>query len=260
MKLGFIGTGKIATAVIKGFCSSSIQNITVNLSPRSKVNSMHLSRTFPNVKRLKSNQLVLDISDIIFISLPAIDSKLILSKLEFKENHTVISFIPFLTHSELTALVKPSIRIIRAIPLPTVESHICPIPIYNGNSKVNKVLSYIGQPFKVNNEDQLHTLWVLTGFIASIFDLLKELSSWANSNSIENSTANKYLISMLHSLVYSVMKENQINLDEIAKKASTPTGLNEQVLNEVRDKKANKAYSIAANNLLKRFKDQIQEN
>ena len=67
MKLGFIGTGRIATAVIKGFCSSSIKNTTISLSPRSKSNSIYLARTFPKVKRLKSNQLVLDNSDIIFV-------------------------------------------------------------------------------------------------------------------------------------------------------------------------------------------------
>lgn len=259
MKLGFIGTGRIVTAVVKGFCSSAIKNTTINLSPRSKSNSINLARTFPNVTRLKSNQLVLDNSEVIFIALPAKDSKQILSNLKFNRNHTVISFIPFLIHSKLAKLVKPAKRICRAIPLPTVESRVCPIPVYNGNSTVMKILGFIGQPVKVEDEDQLHTLWVLTGFIASFFDLLKELGSWAKLYGIEEGTANKYLVNMFHSLVYSVMKGNQINLDEIVKKAATPGGLNEQVVEEIRNKKANKAYATAAVNLLKRFEDQIQK-
>ena len=258
MKLGFIGTDRIATAVIKGFCSSSVKNTTINLSPRSKSNSTYLARIFPNVTRLKSNQLVLDNSDIIFIALPAKDSKQILSNLKFNKNHTVISFIPFLIHSELAKLVKPAKRISRAIPLPAVESRVCPIPVYNGNSTVMKILDFIGQPVKVEDEDQLHTLWVLTGFIASYFDLLKELSAWAKFNGIKEKIANQYLLNMFHSLAFLVLKGKQIQLNEIVRKAATPGGLNEQVVKEIRNKKANKAYAIAAENLLKRFENQIQ--
>lgn len=260
MKLGFIGTGRIGTAVVKGFCSSSIKNTTINLSPRNKNNSTYLAKTFSNIKRVKSNQLVLDNSDIIFISLPAKDSKQILRKLKFKGNHTVISLIPYLINSELTKLVKPAQKIVRTIPLPTVETRVCPIPVYNGNSTVMEILGFIGQPLKVEDEDQLHTLWVLTGFIAAFFDLIKELGNWAKSYGVEVGTANKYLVNMFHSLVYSVLKGNQINLGKIVKKATTPGGFNEQVVKEIQSKRANKAYAIAADNLLKRFENQIQEN
>jgi len=111
MKLGFIGIGRIACAVIKGLCTSNIENTTINLSPRNDINSNYLAKTFFNVNRLENNQFVLDNSDIIFISVPANSSKEILNNLTFKETHTIISFIPFLIFSELAEAVKPASKI-----------------------------------------------------------------------------------------------------------------------------------------------------
>ena len=96
MKLGFIGIGRIASAVVKGLCTSNIENTTINLSPRNDSNSNYLAKIYSSVNRLENNQLVLDNSDIIFISVPPNNSKEILNNLKFKETHTIISFIPFL--------------------------------------------------------------------------------------------------------------------------------------------------------------------
>jgi pyrroline-5-carboxylate reductase len=189
MKLGFIGTGRIAGAVVKGLNTSNIENTTINLSPRNEGNSIYLAKKFSNVNRLESNQLVLDNSDILFISVPPKGSKEILQNLTFKETHTVISFIPFLVFSELAEAVKPASRISRAIPLPTVVNHDCPIPIFNSDKTVTEIISYIGQPIPVEDEDQLHTLWTLTGFIAPFYDLLKELSAWTKANGVNETIA-----------------------------------------------------------------------
>lgn len=253
MNLAFIGIGRIACAMVKGLCTSNIKNTTINLSPRNEKNSSCLANIFSNVNRLESNQLVLDNSDIIFISVPAKGSKEILNSLKFKETHNVISFIPFLIFSELVEAVKPALKVSRAIPLPTVVNHNCPIPILNADKSVKELISYIGQPLLVENENQLQVLWTLTGFIASFYDLLKELSAWTRSNGVNERIANKYIVDMFHSLTFSAKRGKQINFDELVEHATTPNGLNEQALKEIREKRVHEAYKFAADNLLKRF-------
>lgn len=253
MKLGFIGIGRIASAVVKGLCTSNIKNATINLSPRNDHNSNYLAKAYLNVNRLESNQLVLDHSDFVFISVPPNSAKEILNLLKFKETHTIISFIPFLKLSDLAEVVKPARQICRAIPLPTVVDHICPIPIFNSDKIIRKVFSNIGQPLLVDDENQLHTLWILTGFIAPFFDLLKELSVWAVSNGVNETIANKYIVDMVHSLIISTKQGDTINFNELVKHAATPNGMNEQAVKEIKTKGANEAYKIAADHLLKRF-------
>jgi pyrroline-5-carboxylate reductase len=253
MKLGFIGIGRIACAVVKGLGTSNIKNTTINLSPRNDKNSSYLAKIFSNVNQLESNQLVLDNSDIIFISVPPKGSKEVLNSLKFKETHTVISFIPFLIFSELVEAVKPASKVSRAIPLPTVVNHNCPIPILNSDKTITKLISYIGQPLLLENENQLHVLWTLTGFIASFYDLLKELSAWTTSNGVNEQIANKYIVDMFHSLTFSAKEGNQIDFDELVKHATTPNGLNEQALKELQEKRVHEVYKITADKLLKRF-------
>ena len=44
MKLGFIGTGRIASSVIKGICSSKISYTKILISPRNKTIAQDLKK------------------------------------------------------------------------------------------------------------------------------------------------------------------------------------------------------------------------
>ncbi len=253
MKLGFIGVGKIACAVVKGLCTSSMHNLTVKLSPRNEENSKELEKKFPNVDRLETNQLVLDQSAIIFLAVRPNASKDILRTLKFSVDHVVISLIPFLQLSDLAKAVEPANRISRAVPLPTVVTHNCPIPVLNSNETVTEILGYIGQPLLVDDENQLHALWTLTGFIAPFYRLLGELSDWATSNGVRKTIANQYVADMFQSLSLSAQKIRPIDFNELVRHATGPNGMNEQAGREVSKKGAHEAYTTAADNLLKRF-------
>ena len=254
MKLGFIGIGRIATAVIKGFCSSNIENVKINISPRGVENSRLLRSNYPELVRMDSNQSVLDHSDIIFIATPADHSKSILQELKFKSNHIVVSFVSLLTSAELAGIVKPAVKICRAIPLPTVEKHNCPIPVFHGDENVLSLFKHLGTPIPVHNEADLHTLWALTGLIAPFYDLCETMSEWAQSKGVDASVAKRYVIDVFWSLTSSA-EETKLNFKDLKNEATTPNGLNDQALKIIHEEKAHEAYQAAANALLKRFKD-----
>lgn len=253
MKLGFLGIGRIATAVIKGLCTSNSQDITINISPRNNEKSILLERSFPNVIRMDSNQAVLDNSEFIFVALPPGISRSILKGLTFSNNHTVISFVPFVEHAELEDAVKPARKTCRAIPLPTVEKHNCPIPVFNSNQPISSILKRIGTPITIENESELHTLWTLTGLIAPFYDLCETLSQWAQAKGIKASVADEYIMTMVWSLTSPTQKEPMPNFSELKDEATTPNGMNDQALKMINDQKAHKAYQMAAESVLDRF-------
>ena len=49
MKLGFIGTGKIASSVIIGICNSKIKYKKIIISPRNKRIALNLKKRFNKV-------------------------------------------------------------------------------------------------------------------------------------------------------------------------------------------------------------------
>ena len=72
MKLGFIGTGKITSAVINGICSSSISYNKIIISHRNKSTSSTLKKKFKKITISKDNQEIINSCDWIFLSLGAI--------------------------------------------------------------------------------------------------------------------------------------------------------------------------------------------
>ena len=56
MKLGFIGTGKIASSVITGICNSKISFKKILVSPRNRNIAQKLKRKFRKVSIAKNNQ------------------------------------------------------------------------------------------------------------------------------------------------------------------------------------------------------------
>lgn len=254
MKLGFIGVGKITTAIVDGLCTSAMKNVFVYLSPRNEENATNLEMKYPVVKRMADNQEVLDQADIIFIAVtPAMAGK-VLEELTFNAGHTVISLVPLLRYADLAAAVYPAINLSRAIPLPPVINHNCPLPVFNATDEVIKLFSYIGQPLQVADEDQLHVIWTLTGLITPFYDLLGELSDWTIRHGVDKMVANQYLANLFQSLSFMSQQADPIDFTELAKHAATPNGMNEQAGKEIREKGAHDIYTAAADNLLKRFK------
>jgi pyrroline-5-carboxylate reductase len=121
MKLGFIGTGKIASSVIAGICSSNISFKKIIISPRNKKIANNLNKKFKNIVIAKDNQQIIDQCNWIFLSVtPSVGNKII-KNLKFKSTQTIISFISTMTLIELKKAIRVKAKIVRAIPLPPIS-------------------------------------------------------------------------------------------------------------------------------------------
>ena len=61
MRLGFIGTGKIASSVITGIYNSKISFTKILISPRKKKNAKTLKKKFKKIIIAKNNQQIVEI-------------------------------------------------------------------------------------------------------------------------------------------------------------------------------------------------------
>src|ERR1700735_4719936 len=129
MKIGFLGIGKIAGAIVDGLCTSPASGDSpkssggsggapeIFLSPRNAEKSTALAKKYPGVTRLDSNQAVLDSCDIVIIALRPAVAAGILRDLHFDRRHTVVSLIPLLKYADLLPIVTPALEVSMAIPL-----------------------------------------------------------------------------------------------------------------------------------------------
>ena len=143
MKLGFIGTGKIASSVITGICNSKISFTKILISPRNKKIAQDLKKKFKKVEIAKDNQEIVDNCNWVFLSITPTVGEKIIKELKFKPNQIIISFISTITLAELKKAIKVKAKIIRAIPLPPISLKKGPVPICPPNKKVKDFFNKI---------------------------------------------------------------------------------------------------------------------
>ena len=96
MKLGFIGTGKIASSVITGICNSKIKFKQIIISPRNKTIANSLKRKFNKITIAKNNQEIIDKSNWIFLSVTPKVGEKIIKELKFKTGQIICyAVVPF---------------------------------------------------------------------------------------------------------------------------------------------------------------------
>ena len=257
MNIGFIGVGKISSALVEGFCTSQLKDYGIYLSPRGEANSKRLAQQFEAVRRVESNQQVVDESDFVFLSVLPKDVERVVEELIFKEHQIVINLTPFFVQAELEKAVLPAKHASKAVPLPSVIYHNCPIPVLNPIKEVMDLFSYIGQPLPVDTEQNMHTIWTITGLISPFYDMMGTVSDWAKNLGVEPAIADQYVADMYQSLAYAAQQSKPVDFEGLAKHAATPGGMNEQAGREIRASKSHEAYKDASDNLLARFKSRL---
>ena len=88
MKLGFIGTGTVGTALATKFSSKGYQVIAV--SSRSQTSARNLAQTIPNCHAFGSSQDVADAAELIFITTPDDTIASVASEVNWRPTHSVI--------------------------------------------------------------------------------------------------------------------------------------------------------------------------
>ena len=106
MKLGFIGTGKIASSVINGICSSKISFTKILISARNKKIANQLQKKFKKVVITKDNQKIVDNCDWVFLSVTPSVGERIIKDLNFRPTQTIISFFQQSLYQNLNKQLK----------------------------------------------------------------------------------------------------------------------------------------------------------
>ena len=234
MRLGFIGTGKIASSVITGICNSSINYKKITISPRNSKIAKNLKKKYRKVIIAKNNQEIIDKSDWVFLSITPTVGEKIIKDLKFKPKQTIISFISTITLVQLKKMINTkNIDLVRAIPLPPISLKKGPIPICPPNAKVKKFFNNLGTTVEIKNEKLSINFWSTSGMMASYYEILRAMSEWLVKRGVKKLDAQKYITSLFLALSEDAIINSKKDLKFLVKDSQTPKGLNEQGLKEL---------------------------
>jgi len=253
MRLGFIGTGKIASSVITGICNSKISFKKILVSPRNRNVAQRLKRKFRKVSIAKNNQEIVNACNWVFLAVTPKVGKKIIPNLKFRSNQKVISFIATINLAQLKKAIGKKVKIIRAIPLPPISIRKGPVPICPPDKQVKSFFNKLGTTVEIKNEKSSKNFWATSGMMAPFYEMLKVLSDWLVKRGIKRNEAQKYITSLFVALSEDSVMNSKKDLKYLVKDSQTPKGLNEQAVKQLRKAGFYRSLEKSLNSILKRL-------
>ena len=234
MKIGFIGTGAISEAMIRGMIGCAGHTEPIFVSKRSATRSARLGEDFQNVTVIEDNQEIVDQSDWVVLAVLPSQAEDIICDLSFSSSHTVISLVAGLEMESLVHHLAPASDVCRIIPLPPIEYGVGPIPLYPNQPLVADFFGKLGTVIRVEDESCFTVFSANSALMANFFEWTAWQARWMEKSGVARDEAALYASSFTSGLVSMTTRCDASQLQALSAECLTPGGLNEQVLSESR--------------------------
>lgn len=201
MKLGFVGTGTIATAVVH---SLAPHRHDIHVSERSKTNAAALAARYSSV-RVAANQIVIDQSDVVFLGLLPDVAEKTLPSLTFRPNQKVISFIAGIGLDKISKMVAPASAVALMLPYPNIVEPGSVIPMLGDKALISKLFAPQHQIVLLNDEQEMAAILCAQAVLSSVALLLKTAADWLENAGVDRARGEPFL----RGLVASNLKETE---------------------------------------------------
>lgn len=253
MRLGFVGTGAITSAIVTGLNAAGTASDTILVSPRNAEAAAALAAKFPNVTVAASNQAVLDGSDVVMLAVRPQIATEVLSELKFRADHRIISLMAITPLDTVAELVAPATRIARAVPIPTVADRRGPTPIYPPDPVVAEIFNRLGTAIEATSADQFSVYSTATATMAPYFTMAEEIAAWLTRHGVPAADARRFVATAFQGLGNIAVATPQHSLAALAGEFATRGGINEQVVAHMKARGAFDALSEGLDAVLARM-------
>lgn len=234
MRLGFLGTGAITSAMVTGL-SARESEIAIWLSPRNEAVAADLARRFRSVAIASSNQAVIDACETVVIAVRPQIAEAVLRELRFRADQNVISVVSGFPVARLAGLVAPAAQITRAVPLPSAARRKSPTAIYPRDERTVELFGLLGASFAVDTEREFDALCTITATMATYFAFAEGAAGWLTRQGIAAQEARDYVARIFLGLAETAVEKPERSFEELAADHATRGGTNEQVLTYLRE-------------------------
>jgi pyrroline-5-carboxylate reductase len=235
-RIGIIGVGEIARAVVDGLCSG-VEELPCNgveelpeifLSPRGARTATELSQGYPNVRVCADNQDVVNRSEVVVIAVRPQQRSEALAGLRIGSSHVVVNVMAGVSTDELRRILGADAPLIRAIPLPAVRERRCVTVTCPSHPVVDALFDRLGGALPIADEVVLNVFSALVATLSTHYGYLATLTTWAEKQGIASKDADRYIRSLFQGAGRALDDETR-SLHQLAADHETPKGLNERI-------------------------------
>lgn len=254
VKVGFIGTGGIATALAKGFCSSPDFAGKVWVFDINPERTAALKDQYPEkIVVASTNQELADNVDVIFPTLlPDVLAK-VAPSIKFRTENHIIHIAAGTKIAKAAPWFAPAGSIVRAVPLPFAARRIGPVVLFGDDKLSFDLLSILGDVVKVRTEKDLEVLAAVTGMMVSYYGLVGEMVRWCMTKDLDFRNALDYTTFMNEALSTLMRQDCTEDVEAFMLENTTPRGMNELGWNEMKRTEAYKPWVEALEKIGKHY-------
>jgi len=174
MRIGVIGCGTIASAVVEGIVHDGHEII---VSERSAHHSSSLAAAYDNVQ-VADNQGVVDASDVLFLGLMAEVAPDVLGSLTFREGQIAITFMAGASLEEVDAMVRPARATAIMMPFPGIAQGGTPIMMYGDTDIVTVVFGVRNTIFPVRDGNEMAAYLSAQAVLSPVARMVGDAADW----------------------------------------------------------------------------------
>ncbi|WP_238987380.1 NAD(P)-binding domain-containing protein [Roseovarius dicentrarchi] len=223
MRIGVIGTGTIASAVVEGIAGDGHH---IAVSRRSAVQSARLSEDHENVT-VHDNQAVLDRSDVIFLGLMANAAAEILDPLTFRSDQRVISLMADCPLERVAQMARPARAAAVMIPFPGIAQGGSPALGYGDTDLLQELFGARNTIFALKSEGELAAYNCAQAVLSPSIRMVADAADWLGARIEDHAQGEAFLRALVGS---SLMGSDCATL---LAALDTPGGYNQRLRNHM---------------------------
>ncbi|MEU1147474.1 NAD(P)-binding domain-containing protein [Streptomyces sp. NPDC005863] len=227
-RIGIIGVGEIARAIVDGLCDGIEEPPKICLSPRGARTAAELSQQYPSVRVCTDNQDVVNRSELVILAVRPQDRDEALPGLRVGSDKVVVSLMTGIAISELRQTLATGAPVVRAIPLPSVRECRSVTVTCPSHPAVDDLFGHLGGTLPVADEATLNVFQTLTATLTTHYWYLVTLTAWAARQGIPAEDADRYIRGLFQGIGRALSDETR-SLHRLAADHETPKGANERI-------------------------------
>lgn len=219
-RVGFIGTGQIATAMVRGLAGCGHE---IFVSDRNARIASSLAAEVEGVT-VASNAGVVERADIIFLCLREEVVDEVLPSLPFTGSQSVISVMVGVRLARLRRLCSATTDVAITIPLPGIARGGCPLPVYPASPTLELLFGHLNPVFPVDSEVALNAHFGASAVSSPLLAMMAETATWLAEFTGDPLLAEAYVVKLIRSYLPENARPDV--LADALKVLSTEGGLN----------------------------------
>ena len=253
-KIGFIGTGAITDAMVRGLLARPAAVPHVMVSQRSADVSAELAADFSQVIVSSDNQAIVDGCDTVMLAIRPQIAEEVIRPLRFRDEQKVISVVAATSREALLDWIDADVHLTQAIPLPFVARRKGVTAIYPADRDSAAIFNVLGNAVECETKAEYDLLAAGSALMATYFGIMQTATEWLAENGLPEEKARAYLVPLFGGLSeVAVLAGSKADFNEISREFATKGGLNEQVLKDFDGKGGSKALKDALSRVLERI-------